>query len=88
MKRNQLGEFTEGIGAPTGTPGKTEAKTKARPLPNNAMHAIDDAIMEASEALKELLPVLRGEREMRYILASMVDHLYQILLILKEVRKA
>ena len=37
--------------------------TTPRALPNNAKHAVEDAIDEAQAALKELLPVLRGEKE-------------------------
>ena len=59
--------------------------TTPRALPNNAKHAVEDAIDEAQAALKELLPVLRGEKDMRFVLASVVDRLYRILMALKSV---
>lgn len=57
--------------------------TKPRAIPNNVKHAVEDALDELQGALKELLPVLRGEKEMRYVLASVVDRLWRAISLLK-----
>jgi flavin-binding protein dodecin len=59
--------------------------TKPREIPNGVKHAVEDALDEAQNALRELLPVLRGEKEMRFVLASVVDRLYRVVLHLKSV---
>ena len=59
--------------------------TKPRQWPNNAAWARDQAIMEAQEALRELVPVIRGSVNPLTVLASIVDHLYKIVEYLKSV---
>ena len=59
--------------------------TKPRAWPNNAAYARDQAIMEAQEALRELIPVIRGSASPLAVLASIVDHLYKIIGYLKSV---
>ena len=41
--------------------------------------------MEAQEALRELIPVMRGAASPLAVLASIVDHLYKIVEYLKSV---
>ena len=41
--------------------------------------------MEAQEALRELIPVIRGSASPLAVLASIVDHLYKIVEYLKSV---
>lgn len=46
--------------------------TKARTWPNNAAYARDQAVMEATQALKELTPVIRGEKNFMQVLAFQI----------------
>lgn len=60
--------------------------TRARTWPNNAAYARDQAVMEATQAIRELTPVIRGEKNFLTVLASTIDHLYKIIQLLNSVR--
>lgn len=59
--------------------------TTPRKMPNKFRHDVEDADAEAMAALRELLPVLRGEKDMRFVLASTVDRLHKVHEILKAI---
>lgn len=59
--------------------------TKPRPWPTAASQARDDAIMEITEALREIAPAIRGQGNPLLVLASTIDHLYKALNFLKSV---
>lgn len=59
---------------------------KPHKMPSRYKHDVEDADAETLEALRELLPVVRGEKDMRLVLASVVDRLHRAHEFLKNVK--
>ena len=55
-------------------------------MPSRYKHDVEDADAETVEALRELLPVVRGEKDIRFVLASIVDRLHRVHEFLKDVQ--
>ncbi len=65
---------------------------RRRPLPYTASFAIDNALMELSDAIKVITPLIRGQVldpvEKAERLAQIVQHIYKAVMSLKEARTA
>jgi len=66
--------------------------TKARPLPYSAGQAIDEALMGLANALRELLPLVKGSpataEEQARRLAMAIHHIHESVGTLKTIRRA